>query len=194
MTASASASKRSCAKDIRRRKDRIAFGTESNNFRRGDDRLRHHRGAGVPDRADRACAAETAGGSGWRRPAGAVSAMVRIHARAHSARGDRGVCDLAHFQQYALGVGRDDRGLAHRHAHHHFRGGHGSARGDRARGVPCLCPGPIVARPDVAPAVGGSRGGRSASGSRQRLPRLRRHESSACSVWRWRFCCCAGLA
>ena len=39
------------------------------------------------------------------------------------------------------------------------------ARGDRARGVPCLCPGPIVARPDVAPAVGGSRGGCSASGA-----------------------------
>ena len=37
-------------------------------------------------------------------------------------------------------------------------------------------------------------GGGSAHGSRQRLPRLRRRESSACSVWRWRFCCCAGLA
>ena len=100
---------------------------------------------------------------------------------------------LAHLQRHAMGVGRDHRRLAIRHAHHHFCRGHGGARRDRARRVARLRAGTVIAsavpRQRMRPAAEtpcGRRGGVPA--------RLAGSSSSAYSLLSWRSCCCAGSA
>ena len=92
----------------------------------------------------------------------------------HFARRDRGFRDLAHFQRQAVGVGRNHRGLASRHAHHRVRRDHGRAGRYRSWRLAHLYAGPVIAPRPRRCAV------RSRQAQKRRLPapcrrRLRRH-------------------
>ena len=137
-TACRSASTRSCATGGRRSVEGLAkgqdvLGTKSDNLRRGHGRCRHYRRAGLPDRMAGALGANAASGGRRCRRAGAIAAVVRIHAGLAAPCRDRGVRHLADFQRPAMGVGRDVRRLALGYACDHLRRRDGRSRRHRAR-------------------------------------------------------------